>query len=259
VLQTRRPPLDDKRIRRALAFALDRPSLVAKISGGFASPATADLGPDVWAYDATVRPLPFDPARSRAILAEAGWKPDAIGMLERDGKPISLLLVYAAGSDAAALQIQAMFRIVGVNVELKPQQPNIFYAPAAEHGTEQSGAFDLALDRSVNTADPNDRLVFACASIPPNGFNVSRWCNAEYDRVTDHALLHVDRPTRKRDYKRAAQILVDEAPEIFLSWFKEIELLRRGVHIDDGADHLALPYLWSKDGSSESLGSPPMY
>jgi ABC-type transport system substrate-binding protein len=122
------------------------------------------------------------------------------------------------------------------------------YFYAAEHGTEQSGAFDLALDRSVNTADPNDRLVFACASIPPNGFNVSRWCNAEYDRVTYHALLHVDRPTRKRDYKRAAQILVDEAPEIFLSWFKDMKLLRRGVHIDDGADHLALPYLWSKDG-----------
>ncbi len=149
----------------------DRPSLVAKISRGFASPASADLGPDVWAYDPAIRPLPFDPARSRAMLAEAGWKPGANRTLERDGRPLALLLVYsvdALGGDAAALQIPAMLHIAGIEVELKRQQPNMFYAPAAANGTLQSGAFDLALEESINTADPNDRISTLVAGTTPN-------------------------------------------------------------------------------------------
>jgi peptide/nickel transport system substrate-binding protein len=50
-VQTRRPALSDKRVRRALVYALDRAAMVAKISGDFAAAASADIGPAVWAYD----------------------------------------------------------------------------------------------------------------------------------------------------------------------------------------------------------------
>jgi peptide/nickel transport system substrate-binding protein len=248
IVQTTRPPLDDKRLRRALAFALDRPSMVAKISGDFVIPASADIGPYDWAYDPTVKPLPFDVEQSRKLLAEAGWKPGASGILERDGKPLAFVLVFAAGQTATqayAVQIQAMLRVVGIDVTIKPVQANILFAPLGEHGTLSSGDFDLALAGFFNFADPNDRRSFACSSIPPNGFNDNRWCNADYDRVTNDALLHVDRATRKKDYKRASEILIEEAPEIFLYWYKQIQLVRDGVHIDDGTNLLPV-YLWSK-------------
>jgi peptide/nickel transport system substrate-binding protein len=249
-IQVRRPPLDDVRVRRAIAYALDRPTMVAKISGDFAVPAASDIGPAVWAYDPTVKPLPFDPARSRELLATAGWKPGPNGIFERDGKPLSLLLVYPAGSpfnEAYAVQVQSMLHAAGIDITLKPQQANILFAPVAQHGILQSGDFDLAFTGFFNTADPNDRRSFACDSIPPNGFNVSRWCNAEYDNVTNDALLHNDRARRKRDYARASQILVDDVPEVFLFWPKDIELVRAGVHIDDGRHNLSLPYLFRVD------------
>jgi len=248
IIQTRRPPLDDVRVRRALAFALDRPTMDAKISGDFVIPASADIGPYDWAYDPTVKPLPFDVEQSRKLLAEAGWKPGASGILERDGKPLAFVLVFAAGQTATqayAVQIQAMLRVVGIDVTIKPVQANILFAPLGEHGTLSSGDFDLALAGFFNFADPNDRRSFACSSIPPNGFNDNRWCNADYDRVTNDALLHVDRATRKKDYKRASEILIEEAPEIFLYWYKQIQLVRDGVHIDDGTNLLPV-YLWSK-------------
>jgi peptide/nickel transport system substrate-binding protein len=248
-VQTQRPALSDKRVRRAVVYALDRAAMVAKISGDFAAAASADIWPAVWAYDPEIRPLPFDPDRSRALLASAGWRSGPGGMLERDGKPLSLLLVYVAGSPAStayALQIQSMLRAVGIDVELKPQQANLLFAPLAEHGTDQSGTFDLELSSFYNTADPNDRKSFACSAIVPNGFNSSRWCNAEYDRVTNDALRTTDRARRKRDYARASQILLDEAPEVFLYWPKDIELMRRGVHVDDGSN-LIERERWSKD------------
>ena len=102
----------------------------------------------------------------------------------------------------------------------------------------------MALAGFFNFADPNDRRSFACSSIPPDGFNDNRWCDAEYDRVTNDALLHVDRATRKRDYARASQILVEREPEIFLYWYKQIQLVRPGIRIDDGLNVLPA-YLWT--------------
>jgi peptide/nickel transport system substrate-binding protein len=244
-LQTRRPPLDDVRVRRALAYAIDLPTMVAKISGDFALPAVSDIGPAVWAYDPAVKPLDYDPARSRDLLDAAGWQTGANGIRERNGKSLALQLVYPAGStvnEAYAVQTQSLLRAVGVDLSLKPQQANVLFAPAAQRGIVMGGDFDLAYVGFYNTADPNDRRSFACASIPPDGFNISRWCNAQYDRVTNDALLHTDRATRKRDYARASQLLVDDVPEIFVTWPKDIELTRAGVSIDDGFHNLAQPY-----------------
>ncbi len=251
IVQTRRPPLDDPRVRRAIAFALDRPTMDAKISSNFVIPASADIGPYDWAYDPAIRPLPYDTARSRDAFSSAGWKRSAGGTLERDGRALSLVLVFGAGNTAAsayAVQIQAMLRAAGVDVSLKPTQANVLFAPLAERGTLTSGDFDLALASFYNFADPNDRRSFACSSFPPNGFNDNRWCDAEYDRVTNDALLHVDRATRKRDYARASRILIDQEPEIFLYWPKQIQLVRAGVRVDDGLN-LEPAYLWSKGAS----------
>ena len=118
------------------------------------------------------------------------------------------------------------------------------FAPLSAHGTLASGNFDLDLSGIGNGVDPNDRRVFGCTAFPPNGFNYTRWCNSAYERVTKDALTHLDRATRKRDYKRASEILIDDVPEVFIYWYKDIELLRPGVQIDDGAGRIAMPYLW---------------
>ena len=249
-MQTRRPPLDDVRVRRAIALALDRRTMVAKISGAFADPATANIGPALWAYDPHVKPLPYDQAQSRALLEAAGWKLGANGLRERSGKPLTLQLTYAAGSrnfEAYGVQIQASLHEVGIDVAIKAQQPNVLYAPAAQHGVLMSGDFDMVYLGFTSSSDPNTRTAFGCAAIPPGGFNVSRWCDAEYERITIDALLQMDRVTRKRDYSRASQILIDQVPEVFVTWPKDIELVRSGVHIDDGARNFAPPYLYHID------------
>ena len=75
LVNTSRPPLDDLRIRRALAYAIDKQSLVDKNTAGSATVAWADQPPFQWSYTDDVMKYPADAAKSRALLAEAGYTP----------------------------------------------------------------------------------------------------------------------------------------------------------------------------------------
>src|SRR6266446_7444300 len=65
------PPFDDMRVRRAFYHAVDAGTLVRQVLQGYAAPATGQFPPSSWAFDPSVKGYPFDPARARALLAEA--------------------------------------------------------------------------------------------------------------------------------------------------------------------------------------------
>ncbi len=79
----RDPYLRDVRVRRAIAYAMNRPLIIATLLRGEARPADSLLPPNHWAYNGNVTHYPYDPARARSLLEAAGYKPG------RDGDPIS--------------------------------------------------------------------------------------------------------------------------------------------------------------------------
>lgn len=99
-LQLKNPLFQDVRVRWALAYAIDTQSLVDKVMMGTALPATSDILPNSWAYNPNVRTFPYDPAKARELLAEAGWKPGPDGILAKDGRRFSLSLMTDAGHKA---------------------------------------------------------------------------------------------------------------------------------------------------------------
>src|SRR6266566_601330 len=86
------PPFDDMRVRRAFYHAVDSGTLIRQVLQGYAAPATGQFPPSSWAFDPSVKGYPFDPARAKALLAEAGWKPGPDGVLVKDGKRLSFSL-----------------------------------------------------------------------------------------------------------------------------------------------------------------------
>jgi len=81
-----KPPVDDVRFRRALNFAIDREAFVKASLAGLAEPAAMDLPKSHWAYDKSVAELyPYDPAKARQLLADAGFKPGTV--IEIGGYP----------------------------------------------------------------------------------------------------------------------------------------------------------------------------
>lgn len=219
LFNVRRSPLTDVRVRQALVLGMDRAAIVRDDTYGTAQLAVADLSPFYWAFDSTLRPTPYDPARAKALLDAAGWRPGPDGVRERNGAQLSLLLAYGLGSQTVrtiTAQIQQMYRPLGIDVQLKGFDYATLYAAAQSGGILNAGKFDLAMYSWVSGSDPDNSSQWTCAMIPPAGNNVSRYCSPEMDAAQRLALSTFDRSARKRAYAQIQSLLLRDAPGAFI-------------------------------------------
>jgi len=114
--------LKDRPVRQALAHGLDKTSITSTVMAGLVQPLHAGLPPAHWAHNPNVRVHAYDPARARALLDEAGWKPAAGGIREKDGRPLALEILNIAG-EAERLQVvqivQAGWRQLGIDARIR--------------------------------------------------------------------------------------------------------------------------------------------
>jgi peptide/nickel transport system substrate-binding protein len=216
------PPLDDVRVRRALAYATNKAELIRKITHGVNIPADSDQPPFLWAHDNNVTRYDFNPRRAAALLDEAGWRVGPDGVRQKNGKTLSLLMTGYSGSatvDAVQEVIQREWKDVGVEIEIKNYPTDLLYAPAAEHGIEQSGRFDAIYESWGNGSDPDDTVLFGCDRVPPNGWNVYHFCSPKLDAAERIALSENDQSKRTAAYATVQEVLTDQVPVIFL-WFE---------------------------------------
>ena len=219
LFNTKRGPLDDVRVRRALVMGMDRAAIVRDDTYGTGKLATADLSPYYWAYDPSLAPAPYDLAAAKGLLDAAGWHAGPDGIRTKDGKPLSLLFVYGLGSQLVRTitqQVQQMYRPLGVEVELKGFDYATLYAAAQSGGIINGGRFDLAMYSWVAGADPDDSSQWMCDMAPPAGNNVSRYCSPEMDAAQRLALSTFDRAVRTRAYARSQSLLLRDAPGAFV-------------------------------------------
>jgi len=219
MFNTQRPPLDDVRVRQALVLGMDRATIVRDDTYGTGQEAVADLGPFYWAFDGALKPTPYDPVRARALLDAAGWRPGPDGVRVRNGKRLSLLLVFGSGSTFARMvsaQVQQMYRALGVDLQLKGFDYATLYAAAQNGGIINSGNFDLSVYSWISGSDPDNSSQWACNMIPPAGNNVTRYCSPAMDAAQRLALSTFDRSVRKRAYAQIQTLLLRDAPAAFI-------------------------------------------
>jgi peptide/nickel transport system substrate-binding protein len=218
VFNTTHPPLDDVRVRRAITYAINEKRIVDNLTYGTATLATADLSDYYWAHDPSLAGYALDTAKANGLLDQAGWRRGPSGMRAKNGKALTLQLTIGAGSQTAnqiAVELQSDLRQVGIDLAIKTYSYSLLYATAAMGGIQQTGKFDLTLQVWVSGADPDDSGQWTCKAAPPNGNNISRYCNAAFDNAEDDALTHFDRTTRKRAYALTQEMLVKDAPAAF--------------------------------------------
>ena len=226
-INTERPILSDVRVRRAIAYAIDKRQLVEKTTFGTGTIATEDIPAFMWAYDASVPTARYDPGRARELLREAGWQPGPDGVLTKDGRRLSFTLSLrqgAAGDNAMAVQVQAWLRAVGVEVTLKDYPGSVLFA-LGPSGILQPGKYDLNISGFSSTADPDNSAQFTCANRPPNGFNWTRYCSPEMDRLQSEALTTYDRAARKAAYAKIETLLASDVPQVFFYYQPQISAI----------------------------------
>jgi len=209
------PPLDDVRVRRAIAMGVDREGISKKITLG-RYPVTNAIQPQFsWAYDSSVKEPSFDPAGSDALLDAAGWKRGADGMRRKNGKTLSLVYVQFPESMTGvrvATAIQAQLRSRGIAVELKSVSNAQLFLPSSRGGTLASGQFDMAYVPFTMGSDPDDSSILACNA--PS--NYMRYCNEQVDGLERQALRSTSMTERKRLYARIERLVANDLPILYL-------------------------------------------
>ena len=219
------PILSDVRVRRALAYAIDKQTLVAKLTYGTATLADDEHPPFMWAHVGG-KTYPYDPAKARQLLDQAGWKLGPDGTRRKNGKRLSLVISTNTTNvtrRSAVVLIQAYLRAVGVDASVKSYLGTQLFAPIGIGGIFASAKYDLGLAGWVAGIDPDDSVLFMCRSFPPTGANYPRYCNPTMDAAETTALEHYDEPTRKKAYGTVQELIFRDMPQDFLWWPRQIQ------------------------------------
>jgi peptide/nickel transport system substrate-binding protein len=226
VMNVEHAPLDDTKVRRAIAMSIDRPQISRKITLGI-YPVTDMIQPQFsWAFDRTVREPAYDPARADRTFDAAGWRRGPDGLRRRGGT--LLRLVYVAFPESTtgvrvATTVQAALRDRGVDVAVKSVSNAQLFLP--QTGVLATGNFDLAYVPWSMGADPDDSSVLRCGA--PS--NYMRWCDARVDRLEARALSEPERLRRKRLYREIGGIVAQQVPILYLFNADYVYAYRRGL------------------------------
>ncbi len=223
---TRRPPLDDVRVRQALCYGLDETSLHQKIYRGLGTIGPVEFNPDFEWADKKISAYPYDPAKAEALLESAGWKRAADGIRFRNGRPLAVTISTVAGvknRELIEVQLQNWWRAIGVDASVKNFPAATLFAPAAAGGMLYGGKTDVALFTWQNTTpDPDDESYIAPDRVPPQGQNVTFFANAEIGKFLKEGIGTYDPALRHRAYDGIQHILIREVPEYVLDWLPEV-------------------------------------
>ena len=212
----RNPLLEDKRVRLAFGYALNRQEMLNSFFNNQGTIISGPFAPGSWAYNLDVQPLAYDPKKAIALLNEAGFTQGADGIMQKGGKKLELTLMVPIEKESEAvkrvvLAFQNYLKNVGVtvNVEFKEWQSwkeDVF----AEHH------FDIVFASWVFDDSADISSLFHSAEIGPWKNNFVAYSNPEVDSLIVESKLTLDHEKRRSINRKLHALLAGEAPYTFL-------------------------------------------
>ena len=208
LLNTKKAPLDDRLVRQALAYSFPYDQTIERTEGLYTQ-ARGAIPAGMWGHGQQLFQYWYDLDRARDLLVEAGY-PDG-------GFDLEVTYVDVPG-EVWAIELWA-FPLAELGIELKPQIMTFDSLWELAKSADPSSAQDVAVFLWWATyVDPYDWLqsLFHCEEEPL--FNLTYWCNEEYDALIDeaHIVSGWDRSTAEAQYIAAQEILLDQSPALFL-------------------------------------------
>jgi cationic peptide transport system substrate-binding protein len=217
---TSKPPLDDVRVREAVALAINNQRLMQSIYYGTAETAASVLPRASWAYDSNAKVTEYNPAKARQILESLGKKDLVLHLWV----PI-VSQSYNPSPLKTAELIQADLAQIGIKVIIVPVEGRFQEARLMEMN------HDLTLSGwSTDSNDPDSffRPVLSCAAIHSQT-NYAHWCNPEFDGLLHQALLSQQLSQRIDDYQQAQSILEQQLPVLPLASSLRLQAYRYDI------------------------------
>jgi peptide/nickel transport system substrate-binding protein len=212
----KRAIFSDKRVRQALSHLVDKRNVCDKLLLGLADPVESPIYPGRPEFNANLPTWPFDPAKAKALLAEAGWSDtDGDGILDKevDGVrvPLRFEIVSNSGNDDRrnlGLVVVDEFKRAGIDASFRAIDWSILLEKV------KSFDYDAVVLGWTNsgTIPPDLFQIFHSSQAVPGGSNHISFKNAEVDGLLEAYRIEFDATKRKAMYDRVQEILYDEQP-----------------------------------------------
>jgi len=220
-MNNQKKPFDDKRVRQALNYAVNKDAIVKDVLKGTGAASRGPVLPGTWGADPALKAYPYDPERAKKLLAEAGY-PSGFS---------TTLWVPESGSGmqapvAMSTVMQSNLKAVGVNVSLQTMEWGAYLAKLR---TKEQELF--ALSWMAGTEDP-DMVMYPLlhsSQWTPVGPNRALYKNARFDTLLQQARLTTDQAKRAQLYREAQRVLVDDASWVFVDHEIQIAALSKRV------------------------------
>lgn len=222
----RDPLFKDKRVRKALCYAIDKEKIVKGALLGQGIPAYGPYKPDAWFYNPAIeKSCPYDPEKALKLLEEAGFKKGKDGLLYKDGKPFEFTLLTNQGNLSRLLTaqiIQQELARLGIKVNIRVMEWTTLI-----HQFIDKRRFQAVILGWTTGPDPDLYDIFHSSKVKSPGLNFIGYQNKEVDRLLEEGRYTLDRENRKKIYFRLQEILAEDQPYTFLYIPMSLEAIHR--------------------------------
>ena len=204
----------DRRVRQALSHAVNKREIIEGVLLGLGQEAIGPYKPGTWFFNPEAPRFDHDPEKARALLAEAGWRPNGQGILEREGRPFEFTILTNQGNDIrvkTAEIIQRRLREIGILVKIRTVEWAAFIKEFID-----KGRFEAVLLGWNTGLDPDQYDIWHSSKTRPGELNFIHYKNPEVDALLEEGRHTFDREKRRRAYFKLQEIIAEDQPYTFL-------------------------------------------
>lgn len=216
------PVLGELAVRQAIAYGINRQGLIDGILFGKAKLAVNEQDNTRY-FNADLKPYPFDVAKAKSTLDQAGWIMGPGGVRAKNGVQARLTLTTSSGNairESEQVVIQQQLKDLGFDIQIKNYPPQELFAGCAANGIKQGRKFDLLIDSfGLPGLDPDPTSFWRSTQIPDCktrlfGSNRSGFTTPELDQLLDAQLATSDDAKRTEIIKQIQKIIYDNVAQL---------------------------------------------
>lgn len=219
----KKAPYDDIKVRQAIAYGMDRKSIVDYILFGVGTPAIGIFRPEYYWTEKGLKSYDYDVQKARDLLAEAGWKDtDGDGIIEKDGTKFEMSLIANPSRPCIQPMAEAVagqLKEIGIKVNVECLESGVI------SDRQKRGEWDSAL-ATLSVAMVPDASYFLEPFFKTDGISNRGYSNARVDELLNDAANSQDENDRISKYKEVQSIIQDEVPIIPMTYYEMVVAMK---------------------------------
>ena len=226
--QTKNKALSDKKVRLALAHAIDKNKLIEEILIGEGSSSESPIPPQLLGHNPDTKVYDYAQEHAKNTLDAAGWiDSDGDGIREKEDIKIEFTLITHDQTELSetAKIIQQMWKEIGANIEIKTVQTN-----ELRNDYIKPREYEAILFAQILNYDPDPFAFWHSSQKKEMGLNLSLYDNSEADKLLEETRQETDQNIRAEKYRKFQELVVEDIPAIFLYSPNYLYLHGNSVH-----------------------------